>query len=307
MPRLRVPPDLEPVRLDVWLSRQCAEPSRARWQALIQERLVLVDGQACKPRHRLHGGEEIEYEIPEAKPVALEAEAIDLVVLFEDTDLIVIDKPAGLVVHPAPGHDAGTLVNALLHHCRDLTGIGGERRPGIVHRLDKDTSGILVVAKNDAAMHELQRQFKAREVHKEYAALVWGVLGRESGTVDAPISRHRHHRTRMAVVQERGRRAVTHWSLVEAFEDVSWVRLRIETGRTHQIRVHMAHLGHPVVGDAVYGGLRKRHPLRATRQMLHAEVLRIAHPRTGEPLLFEAPLPADFRALLHELGAQERG
>lgn len=303
MSRLRVPPDIAPVRLDIWLSRQCPEPSRARWQALIQEGRVRVDGQTCKPRHRLHGGEEIEYEIPEATPVALKAEAMDLAVLFEDSDMIVIDKPAGLVVHPAPGHDAGTLVNALLHHCRDLTGIGGERRPGIVHRLDKDTSGILVVAKNDAALHALQRQFKEREVHKAYAALVWGKLKRESGTIDAPISRHTHHRTRMAVVQERGRRAVTHWNLVEAFEDVCWVRLRIETGRTHQIRVHMAHMGHPIVGDAVYGGVRKRHAVRADRQMLHAEVLRIAHPGTGEPLLFEAPLPADFRALLHELGA----
>lgn len=303
MSRLRVPPDIAPVRLDIWLSRQCPEPSRARWQALIQEGRVQVGGQTIKPRHRLHGGEEIEYEIPEAKPVTLEAEAMDLAVLFEDGDMIVIDKPAGLVVHPAPGHDAGTLVNALLHHCRDLTGIGGERRPGIVHRLDKDTSGILVVAKNDAAMHELQRQFKEREVHKEYAALVWGRLKQGSGTIDEPISRHRHHRTRMAVVQERGRRAVTHWSLVEAFEDVCWVRLRIETGRTHQIRVHMAHIGHPVVGDAVYGGIRKRHAVCAERQMLHAEVLRIAHPRTGAPLLFEAPLPADFRALLHQLGA----
>jgi 23S rRNA pseudouridine1911/1915/1917 synthase len=245
----------------------------------------------------------ITYVLPPPRDAEPEPEAIPFHVLYEDEDLIAVDKPPGMVVHPAPGNERGTLVNALLHHCDDLQGIGGERRPGIVHRIDKETSGVLVVAKNDATMHALQEQFQSRSVRKEYVALVWGCPEPEQGTIEAAIHRDPHHRTRMAVAATGGRRAVSHYQLMERFAETSLVRVWIETGRTHQIRVHMAHLGYPVVGDKVYGGVRRRHPLQAPRQMLHAEVLQIRHPRGGELLLLEAPWPQDLRDLLAEISS----
>lgn len=289
-------------RLDAFLAARRPDLSRARWQQLIRDGRVTVNGAARKPNHALHAGDRIAWEIPPAEPAELQPEEMPLDVLFEDADLIVINKPAGLVVHPAPGHSTGTLVHGLLFHCDDLTGIGGEERPGIVHRLDRDTSGCLVVAKNEQAHRALVAQFKARDVRKEYVALVWGRPVPAQGTVRTLIGRDPHHRQKMSAKVRAGREAVTHYEVVQAFADMSFVRVKIETGRTHQIRVHMAHLRHPVVGDTMYGRARQ-HPLAGliVRQMLHAERIAFTHPRTGLELEFTAPLPPDFRALLAAL------
>ena len=285
-------------RLDAWLAAAHPEVSRSRWKQLIEAGRVFLNGKpVLKANAALAPGDELRCFLPEPEPVGLVPADIPLAVLYEDSDLIVLDKPAGLVVHPAPGHAADTLVNALLHHCGDLQGIGGELRPGIVHRLDKDTSGVLVVAKNEPTHAALVAQFAAHSIRKEYLALAWGTPKKRSGTVELPIGRHPIHRQKMAVT-EKGRAAVTHYEVLAAGPLASLLRVRIETGRTHQIRVHLAHLGHPVVGDATYG--RARHGLPADleipRQMLHAHVLEIVHPRTGRPLAFTAPPPADFLA-----------
>ncbi|MBN1267996.1 MAG: RluA family pseudouridine synthase [Kiritimatiellae bacterium] len=284
-------------RLDIWLARRRPEFSRARWQQLIRSGHVRVGGAARKPNHKLAGTETIEIEIPAPEPVGLAPEAIPLDVLFEDADLIVINKPPGLVVHPAAGHRSGTLVNALLHHCKDLPGIGGEIRPGIVHRLDKDTSGALVVAKTDAAMNSLVAQFKAHAVKKQYLALVWGRPQPPGGAIRTLVGRSVHNRKKMSARPARGREAVTHYRTIEAFKDVSLLSITIETGRTHQIRVHMAHLGHPVVGDRQYGRARQQ-VLPAPRQMLHAERLAFQHPRSGEQVELTAAVPEDMQTLL---------
>lgn len=310
-------------RLDHYLAETRADFSRARWQNLIRDGHVVVNGKRVKPNHSLHLNDEIVCTVP--APVTLEAqpEDIPLQVLFEDNDLLVLNKPAGLVVHPAPGHDAGTLVNALLHHCRDLSGIGGALRPGIVHRLDRDTSGCLVVAKSDAASLALTEQFRRREVAKTYLALVWGTPKPAAGTIHSRIARHPLHRKKMTSLplvsrvvrpedeeddEERapfGREAITHYRVEKSLGPVSLLRVKIETGRTHQIRVHLAHQRHPVVGDTTYGRARATVlPAPAERQMLHAEELTFTHPRTGERLTFQAPLPADFQTLLEALSAQ---
>ena len=285
-------------RLDTYLAATHPALSRSRWKQLIEGGLVALNGiPVCKPNTPLAPGDEISCTLPDPTPIGLVATDIPLDILYEDADLIVLNKPVGLVVHPAPGHAADTLVNALLHHCADLQGIGGKLRPGIVHRLDKDTSGVLVVAKNEQAVAALVAQFSAHTVHKEYLALVWGTPKKLSGVVDLPIGRHATHRKKMAVT-EHGRAAITRYETLVATPLASLLRVHIETGRTHQIRVHLAHLGHPVVGDATYG--RARHGLPAglalPRQMLHAHILKIAHPRDGRPLEFIAPLPADFLA-----------
>ena len=285
-------------RLDAWLAAAHPAISRSRWKQLIEAGHVLLNGVAVrKSNTALSSGAELRCDLPEPEPVGLVAVDIPLAILYEDADLIVLNKPAGLVVHPAPGHAADTLVNALLHHCSDLQGIGGELRPGIVHRLDKDTSGVLVVAKNEAAVAALVAQFSSHAVRKEYLALAWGVLKKPSGVVDLPIGRHPIHRQKMAVT-EKGRAALTRYEVLAAGPLAALLRVRIETGRTHQIRVHLAHLGHPVVGDATYGRARHGLPadLQIPRQMLHAHVLEIAHPRTGLPLVFTAPPPPDFLA-----------
>ena len=285
-------------RLDAWLAAAYPEISRSRWKQLIESGYVFLNGApVLKANTALASGTEIRCVLPEPEPVGLVAVDIPLAVLHEDADLIVLNKPAGLVVHPAPGHAADTLVNALLHHCADLQGIGGELRPGIVHRLDKDTSGVLVVAKNEPSHAALVAQFSSHSIRKEYLALAWGTPKKPSGTVDLPVGRHPVHRQKMAVT-EKGRSAVTHYEVLAAGPLASLLRVRIETGRTHQIRVHLAHLGHPVVGDAVYGRARRGLPadLEIHRQMLHAHVLELVHPRTGRPLVFTAPPPADFLA-----------
>jgi 23S rRNA pseudouridine1911/1915/1917 synthase len=236
--------------------------------------------------------------VPPVQEIATEAEEIPLEILFEDDDLLVLNKPAGLVVHPGAGNPTHTLVNALLHHCTNLSGIGGQQRPGIVHRLDKQTSGCLVVAKNDDAHRHLSRQFAEREVKKNYLALVAGTLKRPRGTIDVAIGRHPVQRKKMAVRLTKGRSAKTDYRVVESGGGVSLVECAIHSGRTHQIRVHLHHIGHPVIGDLLYG----KKGVSATRQMLHAWKLGFTHPRTNERLFFEAPMPADFRAALKSLG-----
>ena len=293
-----------PSRLDAWLSSQFPEHSRARWQELIKAGLVTVNAQVRKPSQEVREGDLIDIRIPPPVSVEVSPEAIPLNILYEDADLIVINKPPGLVVHPAPGHDSGTLVNALLHHCTDLKGIGGELRPGIVHRLDLDTSGTLVVAKNEQAMMHLAAQFKGRSVRKEYVALVWGRPRPPSGRIETLVGRNPHDRKKMSASPHSGKPAITNYETLGTFGDVSYLRVHIETGRTHQIRVHLAHIGHPVVGDRQYGGARRAQlPVPAERQMLHAERLAFQHPRTGLELEFVSPLPDDMKNLLAALKA----
>jgi len=288
-------------RLDAWLAAQTSELSRARIQALIKEGRVTCAGETVKANASIKAGQVFEIDVPPPQPAIPQPQAIPLDILYEDRDLLLLNKPAGMVVHPAPGHADGTLVNALLHHCRDLGGIGGVERPGIVHRLDKETSGLLVVAKNDASMAGMVRLFQRGEIIKEYDALVHGAPPHDSGTVSGLIGRHPAHRKRMAVVRTNGRRAVTHYTLKQRLgQDISWVRCRIETGRTHQIRVHMQALGCPLVGDALYGrsAADRRLPQSPQRQMLHATHLAFAHPISGVALDFHAPPPDDFMRVL---------
>ncbi|MDD2459481.1 MAG: RluA family pseudouridine synthase [Kiritimatiellia bacterium] len=292
-------------RLDAWLAAQAAGLSRARIQALIKEGRVTCAGGPVKANAPVKAGQAFAIDVPAPQPAVPQPQAIPLDILYEDRDLLVLNKPAGLVVHPAPGHADGTLVNALLHHCRDLGGVGGVERPGIVHRLDKETSGLLVVAKNDAAMAGLVRLFQTGGITKEYEALVHGAPPRETGTVSGLIGRHPVERKRMAVVRANGRQAVTHYTVVRRLgEGVTWVRCRIETGRTHQIRVHMQALGCPLVGDALYGrpAADRRLPQPPRRQMLHAAHLAFAHPVSGVALDFRAPPPADFTRVAESLG-----
>ncbi len=297
--RIQLAADRDADRADRWIAAQVPDLSRARWQALMKDGRVTVNGRPCKPSGRIRRGDIIEVHIPAPEPVDLVAEPIALDILYEDSDILVINKPPGLVVHPAPGHPRGTLVNALLHHCRDLDGIGGQIRPGIVHRLDRDTSGALVVAKNQRALDALAAQFKRRQVRKVYRALAWGCFKQKSGTLETLIGRDPHNRKKMSARVSRGRVAVTRYNVLREYEEVSLIEAVIETGRTHQIRVHLAHLGHPVVGDRQYGRARasKRH-IVAPRQMLHAYQIAFTHPRTGKTMEFTAPMPADMRGLL---------
>ena len=279
-------------RLDHFIAEQVPRLSRSRLQALIKDGHILVNGTAARASDKLRAGDVVTFDEPPALPSTTEAEDIALTVLFEDDDLIVINKPPGLVVHPAVGHRTGTLVNALLHHCAELSGIGGVERPGIVHRLDKETSGCLVAAKNDLAHQSLVEQFAGREVVKIYLAIASGRFARKQGIVDAPIGRHRVHRQKMAVARENeGREARTSWRVLEELPAGTLVECTLHTGRTHQIRVHLKHLGHPLLGDSVYGK-----PAGFDRQMLHAWKLGFTHPRTGKRIDCTAPVPEDFRA-----------
>nr|WP_228035757.1 RluA family pseudouridine synthase [Oculatella sp. LEGE 06141] len=290
-------------RLDRWLSEQLPALSRSRIQKLIDQGQVQVNGQVCSSKKgAVQYGDRITLSIPEAEPMALQPEAIPLDVLYEDEHLLVINKPAGLVVHPAPGHYDGTLVNALLAHCPNLAGIGGVQRPGIVHRLDKDTSGAIAIAKTDLAHQHLQAQFKAKTARRDYLAIVYGAPSASSGTIDLPIGRHRVDRKKMAIValDQGGRQAVTHWQVKERFGNYTLMHFQLETGRTHQIRVHTAQIGHPVVGDPVYGSGRSV-GVNLTGQALHAWKLRLQHPLSTEWLELIAPLPAEFETLLRVL------
>ncbi|HEY5653200.1 MAG TPA: RluA family pseudouridine synthase [Pontiella sp.] len=286
------------MRLDAFLALEVLEISRSHWKTLIQDGLVVVNGRTCKPNQKLAAGDEVCWTVPESTSVEVLPEEIPLNILFEDESVLVLNKPAGLVVHPAVGNEAGTLVNALLFHDPIFQSL---ERSGIVHRLDKDTSGVMVVAKTSVAMKELQRQFKDRETDKEYLALVWGAPPHQ-GRIETLIGRHPVHRQKQAVLKEGGREAVSSYQTEEQFVESALVRVTIETGRTHQIRVHMTHIGHPIVGDTVYGRPRKNNlPSKPERQMLHAARLTFIHPQSGKRLSFEAPLFDDMRQLLELL------
>jgi 23S rRNA pseudouridine1911/1915/1917 synthase len=331
MESLQVEDGEENIRLDVFLTERLPHLSRARIQRLIGTRVVTINSRPVKANYRTRSGDEISFEVPDAKPLeSASPENIPLDIVYEDSDLIVVNKPKGLVVHPAPGAESGTLVNALLAHCSDLSGIGGALRPGIVHRLDKDTTGLLVVAKNDAAHESLSRQIQARSAVRKYNALLWGRVPFKHAVIDAPISRHPIDRKRMTVAEElampghqpssglakNARAAVTEVRLLEHLVDFSWIEAILQTGRTHQIRVHRAFSGYPVVGDATYGGLRKvsadlmrgsplqtlNHLLsRLHGQALHAHFLSFDHPRTGKRLQFHAPLPEEIAEVVDYL------
>lgn len=293
-------------RLDLWLTGCLDGISRARIQQLIREGLVKVNSRSVKESHKPKAGEQVEVVIPPPRPVELKAEKIPLDILFEDDALLVINKPAGMVVHPSPGHDSGTLVNAVLHHCPQLAGIGGELRPGIVHRLDRDTSGVIIVAKTEAALANLADQFRRREIRKEYLAVVSGVLSPAGGKIETLIGRHATDRKKMTAVPRKGRPALTFYQTLEKFDNFSLLILRPETGRTHQIRVHLAHRQHPVVGDKQYGRrLTGYLPFEANRQMLHAHKICFHHPGTGEKLAFNAPIPEDMERLLNGLRGEK--
>jgi 23S rRNA pseudouridine1911/1915/1917 synthase len=315
------------IRLDRVLALRVPELSRSRLKALILAGQVTVKGAPIRdPAYHVAKGDTITIDVPEAAPAEPAGEAIALDIVYEDDDIIVINKPGGLVVHPAAGHETGTLVNALIAHCgSSLSGIGGVKRPGIVHRLDKDTTGLMVAAKNDRAHKSLTGQFadhgRTGAMRRGYLAFAWGVLSRQRGTVDAPIDRHPHAREKMAVRQS-GREAVTHWEVAETFNGrdgkpvASQLACQLETGRTHQIRVHLAHIGHPLLGDTVYGphfktkanalGLKAQAALAALgRQALHAYLLTIQHPASGEILTWEAALPEDLLLLQRALRAAE--
>ena len=296
-------------RLDRWLAEQLPDLSRSRLQKLIEQGQVQVNGQVCTSKKTtVHQGDRLHLNIPDAQPSELQPENIPLEILYEDDVLLILNKPAGLVVHPAPGHDQGTLVNALLAHCQTLSGlsslpgIGGVQRPGIVHRLDKDTSGAIAIAKTDQAHQHLQAQLKAKTARREYLAVVYGSPRTESGTIDLPIGRHLVDRKKMAVVPEEkgGRHAVTHWRVQERLGNYTLMHFQLETGRTHQIRVHSAHIGHPIVGDPVYSSGQSV-GVNLPGQALHAWRLRLKHPISGEEIEAIAPLPNAFTTLLEVL------
>ena len=293
-----------PERLDRWVAAQVSELSRARAQKLIEQGEVLLNGQVCSSKKALvNEGDRISIVVPEAAPYELVPEDIPLNILYEDDQLLIVNKPAGMVVHPAPGHDSGTLVHALLAHCGDqLTGVGGVQRPGIVHRLDKNTTGAMVVAKTEVALHSLQKQIQAKTARREYLGLVNGVPKPERGTVNQPIGRHPKHRKKMAIlpVEQGGREAVTHWKVVERLGNYSLVHFQLETGRTHQIRVHSLHMGCPIVGDPDYGS-GKSLRINIAGQALHAFRLTLAHPITGDEIVGEAPLPKAMEKLIMQM------
>ncbi|TYP60010.1 RluA family pseudouridine synthase [Thermosediminibacter litoriperuensis] len=286
-------------RLDVFLSGALNDLSRSYIQKGIEEGWIRVNDRSVKPHYKLKKGDVIVANIPSPKPLSLEPENIPLDIIHEDRDIIVVNKPRGMVVYPAPGNYSGTLVNALLYHTKDLSGINGVMRPGIVHRLDKDTSGVIVVAKNDMAHRELVRQFKNKLVRKTYLAVVWGDIPEDRATIEAPIGRHPVKRVEMAVTAKNGKEAVTHFKVLERFGDFTFIEVNIETGRTHQIRVHMSFIGHPVVGDPLYS--RKKSPFNINGQALHAYRLGLYHPRSGEFMTFEAPIPQDLTEMLNTL------
>jgi 23S rRNA pseudouridine1911/1915/1917 synthase len=278
-------------RLDRSLALALPAFSRVRLQTLIRDGFVTVNGKPARPRDPVRNGDVIEVREPEVEKLEAQPETIPLEILFEDDDLLVLNKPAGLVMHPGAGHQQHTLVNALLAHCKNLSGIGGKERPGIVHRLDKETSGALVIAKNDTTHRDLSKQFAARTMGKIYLALVAGLPRKRSGVIDKAIERHPVHRQRMSIARRQGRSAKTEYRVLRSTGEVSLVECTLHTGRTHQIRVHLHYLGHPVLGDKLYAGKRAGN---YSRQLLHAWKLSFRHPRTGEALSFTAPIPPDF-------------
>lgn len=288
------------VRIDRYLSEAASDFTRSYLQKLVKEGAVTVNGKAVKASYAVEAGDRIELEIPEQKEPDILPENLPLDVLYEDSDVILVNKPKGMVVHPAAGHYTGTLVNALMYHCRDdLSGINGVLRPGIVHRIDMDTTGVLIACKNDMAHNHIAEQLKAHSITRRYYALVHGVIKEDEGTVDAPIGRHPIDRKKMAIERKNGKEAVTHYKVLQRYKGYTLIECRLETGRTHQIRVHMSSLGHPLVGDAVYGPAKC--PFSLQGQTLHAYILGFVHPRTGVYMEFQAPLPEYFEKLIKSL------
>lgn len=289
----------EGIRIDQLLAQKIPDISRSRIQKLIEQGNITVRDKQIKANYKVRQGDVVKVNIPEPVVLDVRPEDIDIEILYEDEDIAVVNKPQGMVVHPAAGNYSGTLVNALMARCSSLSTINGVIRPGIVHRIDKDTSGVLVIAKNDSAHRSLAEQIKVHSVKRVYYAIVEGVIKQDSGTVDAPIGRHPVERKKMAVVSKNGRRAVTHYRVIERFKKNTLIEARLETGRTHQIRVHMAYIGHPLVGDQVYGYKKQRFNLKG--QALHAKTLGIIHPSTGEYMEFTTPLPEYFQKLIEKL------
>ena len=303
MTTLRLQADRDGERLDAFLARSVEDLTRSAAQRLLEEGAVTQGGSALKKNHRTCAGEVLEVALPDPEPLDIRPQDIPLDVVYEDRDVIVVNKPVGMVVHPAPGHPDGTLVNALLYHCGDsLSGINGALRPGIVHRIDRDTSGLIIAAKNDKAHLALAAQLQDHSLARTYEAVAVGGLREEQGTVNAPIGRHPVDRKKMAVDWKNGRPAVTHWSVLGRYPGYTHVECRLETGRTHQIRVHLASIGHPLLGDIVYGSKKPVPGLAG--QCLHARRLRFVHPVSGEAVELECPLPDWFQAVLNRLGQQ---
>ncbi len=303
----------EGIRLDAYLAVRIAELSRSYATALIQQNQILVNTKPQKPSYKLRSGDRISVHIPPPVPTRILPESINLDIIFEDRDFIILNKPAGLVVHPAAGHSSGTLVNALIHYCPDLEGIGGEQRPGIVHRLDKDTSGLMIVAKNATTHNLLSQQFKDRRIKKQYLAIISGAPTNDNGRIDLPIGRHQVDRKKMSTRSARGRLSVTAWRVIKRYRGAAMIEADLITGRTHQIRVHFQAIGHPLIGDPVYGNKRilrqhlgPQNPLNhlltsIRRQMLHAHRLILKHPQSWQPMTFTAPIPQDMIVLLNQL------
>lgn len=288
------------MRLDKYLAEQFPEQTRSYLQKLIKDGEVLVNGKTVKTGYQLSCGDEVAVNIPEPKELDVEAQEMELDIVYEDEDVILINKPKGMVVHPAPGHTTDTLVNGLLHHCKDnLSGINGVARPGIVHRIDRDTTGILIVCKNDMSHNSIAEQLKVHSITRKYRALVHGNIKTDQGTVEGAIGRHPVDRKKMAINERNGKPAVTHYTVLERFGNYTYIECQLETGRTHQIRVHMSSIGHPLVGDEVYGPAKC--PFKLQGQCLHAMVLGFVHPRTGEYMEFSAELPEYFETLLKKL------
>ena len=298
------------IRLDIFLSQKLPDLTRSRIKNLIEDGLVSLNNKSAKAGAKIKTGDQISVTIPEPQPIKAEPEKIPLDILYEDKHIIVINKPPGLTVHPGAGRTKGTLVNALLYHCKDLSGIGGALRPGIVHRIDKDTSGVLVAAKTDKSHQFLSKQFKEHSMKRRYLALVWGVVKNDIGTIDLHIGRHVSERKKMSVRTSRGRRAVTHYKVIKRFDNFTLIEATLETGRTHQIRVHLSAIHHPVVGDPVYGkknmpsGLSPKLTMllkNLKRQALHAQILGIIHPETQKYMEWTAPLPDDIKGIITAL------
>ncbi len=295
-----VPEKSSGLRIDKFLTEICPDYTRSFLQKLLKSELVEVNGKPVKSSYKTAAGDTVTFEVPEAVEADITAQEMPLDILYEDEDVILINKPKGMVVHPAAGHYEGTLVNGLMHHCREqLSGINGVMRPGIVHRIDMDTTGVLIVCKNDLAHNSIAEQLKVHSITRKYYAVVFGSLKDDEGTIHAPIGRHPNDRKKMSINSKNGKDAVTHYKVLERFHGYTLVECRLETGRTHQIRVHMASIGHPLLGDQVYGPAKQ--PFRLQGQTLHAGVLGFLHPRTGEYMEFSAPLPKYFEELLEKL------
>ena len=299
---IQVENEFDNCRLDRFLTEKFKDMSRSFIQKQIKDGLVKVNGKAVKSSYKLQSGDNVQMSICEPKDTAIVPENIPLDIIYEDSDIILINKPKQMVVHPAPGHYSGTIVNALMYHCYDLSGINGELRPGIVHRIDQDTTGVIVACKNDKAHRCIAEQLKEHSITRKYHAIVHGNLKEDTGTVNAPIGRHPTDRKKMSTKAPNGRHAVTHYRVLERFGNFTYIECQLETGRTHQIRVHMSSIGHPILGDEIYGPAKC--PYKLQGQTLHAKILGITHPSTGEYIEFDAPLPDYFKDLLNKLRKQ---